>query len=360
MEKLVNIANDLQVIVSEYKGTLMLELRGGFKPQRISASKVQFILEHSVKLGALVNDSQTKENLYQLGTDSSVYVSSFQGTAMYELRGQFRPVNISVNKIKAVLKYAKEVRNILTENTSATVVAEQTAKATKELAQNSATIGTDKKSAKDKAVPVAAPVVTEKKQESLTIVEYLMRELNLTASESLLYKSDKDAIAMYESYKAAFSPVAPKVLSFAERMAKDGISIDKRLTTAHVAPVTGTATEKTKAQTAKLKKEAKQVIASIDKTLAESAPKTRGIPVSFTVKIGGKERTIIDESIPRALNQLTDKKLQKGENEQKLFTAVPIGAGPNKYFYSWMKQGYFTNVVDLRTNTPMTIPENLQ
>lgn len=318
------------------------------------------------------NDAPTQRTSDYVSYDSRT--GKAQSTPMFHIAGYYK--NISATLINCILSDVENVQSIYAEYmqefqsmgqmnsikalkssdvvSNPIVQAEQVAKATKELTINAATIGTDSKSPKDMTTKEIKAELKQVKQElkeaqnaPKTIIEYLMRELNLTASESMQFKGDADAIAMYNKYVASLVPVK-KELTFKELLAQRQ----------SVPVVSSTpATEKTKQETAKLLKAAKKQSASTAKTLAAiETPKKKGIPVSFSVQIKGKEHEgIIEDNKTRAINNLVDKTLERttirnGETitEQKRITSVNRDtSSPSHYFDELVRQRYIFNVKEL-------------
>lgn len=350
-DKYVQVANDFNVIVSEFNGTVMLELRGQFKPQRLSVNKVNFVIRHGNKLAELIESP--KEGLYNLSVAESVFVDSFQGTTMLELRGEFRPQRISENKVRAIIHYSKELKSIISDNTVQAIVTEKIVKATKELKQNSASIGTDRKSAKDSSDSYIA--LAEKIMEVTpvtfsghsTIAKYLSATYpQFTKEDVEFYSVDMDAMSEYQEYlKRVTRP------SFKDAKAVQApVPVMKKVFKDAKQDAPKTSEYKTVGEYQQAKK------GTTKKDVAPVEKKGRGIPVSFSVRMGGKDRDgLIEDNQTRAINSLVGKKLERvsvhnGEEQidTKIITSVPTGSSPSHYWKELQRQRYVFNVKELQ------------
>ena len=372
MEKFIEISNALQVIVSEFGGTLMLELRGQFKPQRLSVGKIQFVLNHATKLHNLAQDA--KEGHYTLDKDSSVILSKFQNVMMFELRGPFKPARISQNKLDAILGHQKELRQIIQDNTPETLVKDETVKAQKALKQNSASMPTDSKSAKDDNGYIelargiighagkqeSAPVATGYKDGTLvSFVDWFVREYDATKEQARQWIDDKEynaEFAVYlESQKIAIrpqkrvTPVRPVKRMTVEQMANGTEKMQesaKRIAelNAEIAQIetNGKLSPETIAMAKRLEKATGQkfdVAPTVQKT-----KKGRGIPVSFSVMTN-----IGKTNITRAASGIDAIRLLKGKTlihpQTKETRLIDDRGENNSHWYATnVKDGYIFDV----------------
>lgn len=324
MEKFIEISNALQAIVSTFgdKGAeiTMLELRGAFKPCRISTSKVLFVLNNVKMFETIRQDADDKH--YPIDDDTSVITSHFNGFKMYELRTG-KPKRVSQNVINAILGHQKELRSIIAEYTPSAIQAEEEQKATKDLKQSSVNMPTDKKSPHDSKVLESAPMLSKN---VLTIEKWLESEYKMSPADAKYYAMDVDAQTTYANYVKA--NVKPPFKDLAQPQ-----TAAQQKAVANFENATGQKYDNSA-------------------PAATPANKGKGVKLSYTIRLVHNdkvsEQTIhADSWIDAHDNKLTGVRLANKDASKptKLIVQRPIDTtGADKYLVELVRQGYVWNL----------------